>query len=60
MLKKIRMKKKEQTFYKRNQVKNPKLKEKWSNLKPKQNKRKNNISMLDDENEKKIQFEKSP
>jgi hypothetical protein len=47
------LKKKKQTSYKRNQVKNLKSKEIWSNLKLKQNKRKNNISILQNENEKK-------
>jgi hypothetical protein len=36
--------KKNQAFHKRNK-KNPKLKERWSNLKLKQSKRKNNISI---------------
>ena len=42
---------KNQTFHKRTQNKNLKLKERGLNLKSKQNK-KNNISMLKDENEK--------
>jgi hypothetical protein len=49
-----RVKLKKKTVYKRNQVKNLKSKERGSNLKPKQNKRKNNVSMLEEENKKKI------
>jgi len=54
----LRVKLKKETVYKTNQVKNLKSKERGLNLKPKQNKRKNNISMLEEENKKK--FDKRP